>query len=874
MKESRLIGYNLSDFNDPTKYNSRIAEANAQQQDSQHTAQLSLNQSTGQTPSSGGYIQQAKPVATNPLLAEANTVYSAQPNQQTVYQNPNNGTIGQAVNIPDGQIALNAFNRLDGSGMTPEQAAARLNDPSYKAGIREASNTYGTMPQGYVDVNTLTPGDAASRTGIETNAQFEQRKAAVQAQNTELLRQQQLQKQQAQNDATRNAASSAASQQASGQSAQTGKTDQTGTTATPSPEEARVNAMIASLPPEYAFLGDAYKAQVAAEGEQKAAAAANMTDANASADASHDAYGKIIDKMASDQKQLYNDSKEFIQDSQEARQKAIAEQQALTKDMLTAQEQSQARQMRQALDKQLNSLVTAQALGGGFGSSNWNAEVSEAAWNGEQAISDLHKEFGFKKVDADIQFTEQMNSVYEFYGQKKLDAMKDYRSQLDQITQYRFSNEDTTQQRKDKARADYRTTLAGIAKDHAADLKDLTKTVVDQITTERRFKQQEELADKRLQYQERMALNRQKATDDRADKRADIQAGRDEDRYKFQEKNQSSQKSSTLRKEINGLEPVKNYTSSLTQKNIASTLFTQYKNGEIKNFGDVQEAVGVFYEKLLDPSSVVREGEFDRIAQNTGLKGRFRQIEQYLKSNGRGLSEQDVTDLVSVMDSAVNVRRDTIMTQVLPQYYSQIDEWNANTFYKEGQISPASVFPPEFLPATDRTSSAADRLLNGNFSGDIEVLQAPPPPKLSKIETGDLITANVGGRDIHAQPYLVSALQKADAEMFQATGQHIQVNESYRDPKRQAKLFEAYQNGTGGRAAAPGKSYHEKGLAVDIGNWKEAAPYLARYGVVNGLKDDMNHFSIGELNPDVIAYITQQHQSELASSLPYSPLRS
>ena len=872
MKESRLIGLLASQFDDQTRYNSRIAEANAQQQDAVHQDALGAKQVIGQTTPTdyhpaGEYKSLSSTV--NPLLAEARTVYGAQPGQQTVYQNPNNGTIGQAVNIPDGQIALNAFNRLNDSGMSYTDSANRLNDPSYKQGIQQASNT------GLQDAINSIPRMITVQAGTDKNGnaifkQIEDPNYAKNVANTRLSFSQNDANALTKHDqATKAVAASAASQNASKDSAKPGQA-----TATPSPDEARVNAMIQSLPPEYAFLGDAYRAQVAAEGEQKGAAAANYQDATASADASHDGYAKIIDQMASDQKTLYEDSKEFIATAQENRQKAIAEQQALTKEMLAAQEQSQNREMRRNLDKQLNSLVTAQALGGGFGSSNWNAEVSQAAYDGEQAILDMHKEFGFKKVDADIQFTEQMNSVYEFYGQKKLDAMKDYRSTLDQIAQYRFSNEDTTTQRKDKARADYRTTLAGIAKDHAADLKDITKTVVEQITTERRLKQQEELADKRLQYQERMALMRQQASDDRADKRASIQAGRDEDRYRFQEKNQANQKTTTLRKEINDQPYMKAYRDGQTQQQIATDLFTKYQNGEIKNFGDVQEAIGVYYEKMLDPNSIVREGEFNRIAGNTGLKGRAQQVLQYLSGGGRGLSEADVKDLISVMDTARQVRRDTIMTQYLPTYLNSIDEWNATTFYEDGQISPAAVVPPEFLPATDRTSSATDRLINGNYSTDMEVLQSPPPPKVSKVESGDLITANIGGRDIHAQPYLLSALQKADAEMFQTLGQHLQVNESYRDQKRQAKLYEAYQNGTGGRAAAPGKSYHEKGLAVDIQNWEEAAPYLAKYGVVNGLKDDMNHFSIGELNPEVIAYIQKQHESQLASALPYSPYRS
>jgi hypothetical protein len=52
------------------------------------------------------------------------------------------------------------------------------------------------------------------------------------------------------------------------------------------------------------------------------------------------------------------------------------------------------------------------------------------------------------------------------------------------------------------------------------------------------------------------------------------------------------------------------------------------------------------------------------------------------------------------------------------------------------------------------------------------------------------------------------------AEEYEArTGEKMQVNSAYRDPKKQAELFAKFGSP---RAAPPGKSWHEKGLAFDI----------------------------------------------------------
>jgi hypothetical protein len=51
------------------------------------------------------------------------------------------------------------------------------------------------------------------------------------------------------------------------------------------------------------------------------------------------------------------------------------------------------------------------------------------------------------------------------------------------------------------------------------------------------------------------------------------------------------------------------------------------------------------------------------------------------------------------------------------------------------------------------------------------------------------------------------------SEYFNTTGQKIQVNTAYRDSKEQAELFKKYGSP---RAAPPGRSKHEVGLAFDI----------------------------------------------------------
>ena len=79
-------------------------------------------------------------------------------------------------------------------------------------------------------------------------------------------------------------------------------------------------------------------------------------------------------------------------------------------------------------------------------------------------------------------------------------------------------------------------------------------------------------------------------------------------------------------------------------------------------------------------------------------------------------------------------------------------------------------------------------------------------------------------------------------EYFSKTGQKIQINSGYRSPEEQAALFAKYG---APRAAPPGRSRHESGLAVDINstdaNKAIELGLMAKYGFVRPVRGETWH---------------------------------
>lgn len=89
-------------------------------------------------------------------------------------------------------------------------------------------------------------------------------------------------------------------------------------------------------------------------------------------------------------------------------------------------------------------------------------------------------------------------------------------------------------------------------------------------------------------------------------------------------------------------------------------------------------------------------------------------------------------------------------------------------------------------------------------------------------------------------------------EYFNATGQKIQINSAFRDPKEQEELFKKYGSP---RAAKPGKSKHEVGLAFDMNsgdaNKSIAMGLFDKYGFHRPIKAETWHIEPTEIKNSV-----------------------
>jgi hypothetical protein len=98
-------------------------------------------------------------------------------------------------------------------------------------------------------------------------------------------------------------------------------------------------------------------------------------------------------------------------------------------------------------------------------------------------------------------------------------------------------------------------------------------------------------------------------------------------------------------------------------------------------------------------------------------------------------------------------------------------------------------------------------------------------------------------------PAIKDRVTAAAQQYNEDTGKKITVNSAKRDSDKQQKLYDDWVRGgkKGARVAAPGKSLHEKGMAIDIQNYNDPAAVSAmnRQGLKQTvMPDDPVHFAI------------------------------
>jgi hypothetical protein len=151
------------------------------------------------------------------------------------------------------------------------------------------------------------------------------------------------------------------------------------------------------------------------------------------------------------------------------------------------------------------------------------------------------------------------------------------------------------------------------------------------------------------------------------------------------------------------------------------------------------------------------------------------------------------------------------------------------------------------FPGKDEVNtSASTGSISGTIKTAVDGFKARVLGAIKPLTT--LTNIALGSKTIQLNTAVAWRFQKADEEYYEATGKHIPVSEHYRTPERQMELYKKL-SARGARVAPQGYSFHEVGMAVDVGEgWRDYKPYLNKYGFINGLEGDMGHFSIGEIS--------------------------
>jgi peptidoglycan hydrolase-like protein with peptidoglycan-binding domain len=147
----------------------------------------------------------------------------------------------------------------------------------------------------------------------------------------------------------------------------------------------------------------------------------------------------------------------------------------------------------------------------------------------------------------------------------------------------------------------------------------------------------------------------------------------------------------------------------------------------------------------------------------------------------------------------------------------------------------------QHLDVTGRADlETATALLNRS----VRVLPATPHGGNGRLPASELTSVG-DGRQMYRPA--AQAFRRMDAAAT-AAGQDLHVNSGYRTYGEQAALYQAYRNGTGNLAAAPGQSTHGLGLSADIQltdpatlRWLRA--HAGTYGFINDVPSEAWHWT-------------------------------
>jgi hypothetical protein len=136
---------------------------------------------------------------------------------------------------------------------------------------------------------------------------------------------------------------------------------------------------------------------------------------------------------------------------------------------------------------------------------------------------------------------------------------------------------------------------------------------------------------------------------------------------------------------------------------------------------------------------------------------------------------------------------------------------------------------------------------SGNYLGP-KVFLKTKKEDMVPVLIGSSYVKDLRGRPVFVRQSIRDKLLIADAALFKDKKAHLKITYGFRSNALQQELFQKLSGK--GKVAPAGMSFHETGMAVDLGNWQDAQKFMIDAGFVGGcfgIEEDLVHYSIDEV---------------------------
>jgi len=365
-----------------------------------------------------------------------------------------------------------------------------------------------------------------------------------------------------------------------------------------------------------------------------------------------DAFGMLQSKYEESTKAIQSLLEEAKEDSNEQ----IAREAASADAQLKWAEQKEKNRLAKAKAAQHSALVVQLALEGGFGQPSALRQIDESDNYFDEKFSELTQTYAFKRTDLAAQFGALYQENKQNYISNTVANIKDNMATIERLS------------------------LKGIEN------KQLEDQQINNILTTM-FAKQSELATKSAEANYKFANDIQDIiNEERKAKIGDVIKTGDSINF-----------ISETSKELNGRQIIKDAAQIDTRAKIMQRAADEWFAGNTESAVAVDQALITMFNKMTDPSSVVRESEYLRTSSDLSLFDRIKGMgaKEFI-TGGAGLTDEVRRDLVN-MGKAFKEEYDRKLDQTLQPYIARVNMFNSQpgvqTPVKLTDLIPSSMIP-------------------------------------------------------------------------------------------------------------------------------------------------------------------------------------